>query len=108
MNPPFQTRSAPKDPANSFASTSHSLQTPLPHPISTEATLPPCPKLQQPLLAVDTLAPTLPSTSQTTQRCALTSSLSHAPPPSPPAIAFAGFGRSTPAPLSDRDQGPLG
>ena len=38
VNPPFQTRSAPKDPANSFASTSRSSQTPLPRPISTGAT----------------------------------------------------------------------
>ena len=50
-------------------------------------------------LAVDHLAPTIPDPSKHTIRCALTSSCSHASPPSPPATGLPGIRPVNPLPL---------
>ena len=103
--PHLQTTSARADPTNSSALSSRSSPTPPRHLFSTGATSPLFPELRPPffsasvaLLAVDHLAPTIPDPSKHTIRCALTSSYSHASPPSPPVMSLAGIRPVKPLP----------
>ena len=69
--PPLQTRSAHADPANSFASLSHSSPTASCLLLTTGAPSPPIPYSEPLLLAIDDLLPAASSSTQTDQQVAL-------------------------------------